>query len=58
MRALKNILEISIGLFIFILTVAVIAWIIQLIIFSLGIFGLAVVCVVIASCACFFTGDT
>lgn len=57
MKDLKLIFEVAAGLFFFILILAVIAWVFQLIIFSgLGIFGLILVCVVIASCAR-FVGD-
>lgn len=57
MKALRQISEVAVGLFIFIMMLAVIAWVFQIIVFSgLGIFGLFIVCVVIASCAR-FVGD-
>lgn len=56
MRDLNQIFEVAAVLFIFVLILAVIAWVFQLIIFSgLGIFGLILVCVVIA-CMCRFIG--
>jgi len=59
MRDLKTILEVAAALFIFVFILAVIAWVFQLIIFSgLGIFGLILVCVVIACCACLFGDGT